>query len=156
MDPGREEAEESQKPSKSENKENPMITATVSGHVGTVKLASKPGSPEEGGFTVLNFTVASNAVSRTGKSMTNWVSCKMWGARAEGLAKHLLTGQGVVVTGRPEARAYAGKDGTPKSDLVLHVDTFEFLGGKPGAEGTEPIQAVGEEAPVPTPAGTDG
>jgi single-stranded DNA-binding protein len=127
-----------------------MITATVTGHVGTVKLASKTGSPEEGGFTVLNFTVASNAVSRSGKNLTNWVSCKLWGPRAAGLAKQLVSGQGVVMTGRPESRAYIGKDGAAKSDLVLHVDTFEFLGGKPDKE-RKTVQAVGDEAPVPTP-----
>jgi single-strand DNA-binding protein len=121
-----------------------MTTTIVSGHVGTVRLNSKPGKAEEGGFTVLNFTVASNSVTKSGKEVTNWVTCKLWGPRAESLSKHLVKGQGVIVEGRPEARAYQGNDGSVKSDLVVHVNSFEFMGPKPE---NAPSGELGEEVP---------
>lgn len=111
-----------------------MFKAIITGNVGSVKLAKGTSRDEDSpAFTVLNFTVASNSTTSKGKTVTNWVSCKLWGARADGLAPHLVAGQQVLVEGRPEARAYASKNG-PKADLVLHVEKLEFLGGKPGAK----------------------
>lgn len=129
-----------------------MLKTIVIGHVGQSKLVKKPGTPEEGGFTVLNFTVASNSTTRSGKEVTNWVSCKLWGPRAEKLANHVVKGQGVAVEGRPEAVAYLSGE-KAKGDLVLHVEKFEFVGGKPegapaGVEGdqVEPEVAAAEPA----------
>jgi len=129
-----------------------MITTIVTGHVGNVRFTSKPGKPEEGGFSVLNFSVASNETTKTGKEVTTWVTCKLWGARAEALSKHLSRGQAVAVEGRPEARGYQAEDGSIKSDQVVHVSVFEFIGPKPdGAptkvtseEGSKPEQTVNE------------
>lgn len=107
-----------------------MFKATITGNVGSVKLAKNNPMGEGTGFTVLNFTVASNSTTRSGKAVTNWISCKLWGSRAEALAPHIIRGQQVLVEGRPEARAYQSKGGT-KADLVLHIEKFEFLGAKP-------------------------
>lgn len=118
-----------------------MITTIVTGHVGTARLTKTDA------FTVLNFTVASNAVTRSGEAVTNWVNAKIWGPRAEALAPYLVKGRAVAIMGRPEATGYLS-EGEAKASLTLHVVDFEFTGPKP--EGA-PENAVGEEAPHPAP-----
>jgi single-strand DNA-binding protein len=108
-----------------------MFTATITGNVGSVKLAQgNPRNENDPGFKVLNFTVASNSTTSKGSPVTNWTSCKLWGVRAEALAPHLSRGQQVLVIGRPEARAYDSQSG-PKAEFVIHVEKLEFLGTKP-------------------------
>jgi single-stranded DNA-binding protein len=124
-----------------------MIQATVSGHIGSVKLVKKPTTPQENGFTVLTFSVASNSASRSGEEITNWVTGKLWGPRAEALAPHLVKGQAVVIQGRPEARGYASGNEL-RGELTVHVSNFEFLGPKPESA---PGQVQGEPEPHPTP-----
>lgn len=122
-----------------------MNITIVSGNVGSVRLTTKPTEGSEPGFSVLNFTVASNSVTKTGKEVTNWVTCKLWGPRAEALSKHLVKGQGVIVEGRPEARGYKSNDGSVKTELVVHVNVFEFMGAKPE---NAPSGNIGEETPA--------
>jgi single-stranded DNA-binding protein len=124
-----------------------MITAIVSGHIGNVKLVKKQPNGQENGYTVLTFSVASNSASRSGEEVTNWVTGKLWGPRAEALAPHVLKGQAVVIQGRPEARGYASGNEI-RGELSLHVSNFEFLGPKPD---NAPAQVQGEPEPHPTP-----
>jgi hypothetical protein len=42
-----------------------------------------------------------------------------------------VSGQSVSILGRPEAKAYTAEDGSHKTDLVVHVEKFEFSGAKP-------------------------
>lgn len=121
-----------------------MIKSTITGHVGTVQFTEKEAAGDKPAFSVLSFTVASNGTTRSGQKVTNWATCKLWGPRAKSLHGHLVQGQGVAVTGRPEARGYAGNDGTAKAELVVHVDEFEFLGGKPDKAPESPI--AGDDA----------
>lgn len=108
-----------------------MIETFVTGNIGSVKLTSKETSEGKEGFKVLTFSVASHSKDPTGKEITSWITCKMWGTRGEALAKHLAQGQAVSLMGRPEAKSYKGEDGTQKIDLIVHVDKFEFAGAKP-------------------------
>lgn len=120
-----------------------MIKAIVTGHIGNVKFVDQAAVGDKPAFSVLNFSVASNATTRDGKDITNWTSCKMWGPRAKSLAPHLVKGQAVAVEGRPEARGYQGEAGV-RSELVLHVANFEFVGPKPEAA---PAEVAGDPAP---------
>jgi len=120
-----------------------MLTAQLAGHVGTVKLVKKDAVGDKPAFTVLQLSVASNAKTSKGP-VTNWTSVKLWGPRAEALAPHVSKGQAVAITGRPEAQAYNGESGL-RADLVIHADTFEFIGAKPEAA---PAGEVALDAPV--------
>jgi single-stranded DNA-binding protein len=113
-----------------------MINAIVSGNIGSAKLVKKPE------FTVLDFTVASNSTTKGGKTVTNWVTGKLWGPRAISLAPYLVKGKTVLIEGRPEAVGYAGKDGV-KGNLVVHVTNFEFVGPKPKSA---PSSVEGEDS----------
>lgn len=119
-----------------------MIETFISGNVGSIKLTEKENKTGET-FSVLTFSVASHSKNPEGKEITNWVTCKMWGSRGVALSKHLVSGQSVSVLGRPEAKLYTSEDGTPKSDLVVHIDKFEFSGAKPkslSGTGKEPFE----------------
>ena len=127
-----------------------MQTATIVGHVGSVKFTKLEANGEKPKVTLLSFNVATNAKTKAGKQITNWTTCKLWGPRAEALAPHVAKGQGVAVTGRPEANAYTTEAG-PRSELVVHITEFNFMGGKPDGAPDNPIlgeQAEDQEVPV--------
>lgn len=108
-----------------------MIETFVTGNIGSIKLTSKKEVENKEGFTVLTFSVASHSKDPKGKELTTWITCKVWGPRGEALGKHLVQGQAVSLIGRPEAKSYPGENGTTKTELVVHVDKFEFAGAKP-------------------------
>lgn len=101
-----------------------MLEIKVTGNCGTVRLVKAAGKSP-----VLNVSLATNR--RVGdREFTDWTSAKVWGERAEKLAPHISKGVKLLITGRPEARAYTAADGTPKAELVVHVTDLEFLSAK--------------------------
>ena len=64
------------------------------------------------GKAVTNFSVAVN-VGFGDRATTTWVECTLWGrdGKHHGLTSYLVKGAGVVVSGEPSVRTYAGKDG---------------------------------------------
>jgi single-strand DNA-binding protein len=127
-----------------------MNRTTYIGHVGkNIQFLKKeaPADKSAAPVTLLSFSVASNEVTGKGVPVTNWIKCLLWGARAEALKEHLVTGQSVYVEGRAEARPYLSNDKQAKAELVLHVNEFEFIGAKPDkapakVTGDEPVDGV--------------
>ena len=62
------------------------------------------------------------------KATTTWVSCNLWGKRAEILAPMLLKGTQIGLTGEISLRPYKAKDGTEKSSLECRVGDVTLLG----------------------------
>jgi len=122
-----------------------MINAIVSGNIGKVKFIKK--QDQESGFTLLAFSVASHTSTKTGEEITNWVTGKLWGPRAEALAPHLTKGQAVIIQGKPEARGYSSGNEI-KGELSIHVSSFEFIGPKPK---NAPNLVQGDQEPYPSP-----
>lgn len=58
----------------------------------------------------------------SGKEFTQWVSCKVWKELATKTEPLLTKGCMVEVSGRPEVKAYARRDGSPGAELILHAD----------------------------------
>ena len=105
-----------------------MFETLVIGNVGSVKFFNAGSTP------VLNINIASSR--RIGeREFTDWVSAKVWGERAEKLKEHVAKGMKLLVRGRCEAKAYKRDDDTLAGELVLHVDTLEFLSPKSKGEG---------------------
>ena len=101
-----------------------MLTATLTGYVGSVKFVHARGKTP-----VLNVNLASNR--RVGdREFVDWISAKVWGERAEKLTAHIHKGMHLLVTGRPEARGFKKADGTAAGELILHVAELEFLSAK--------------------------
>ena len=104
-----------------------MFETLVIGNVGSVKFF------DAGKMPVLNINIA--ASRRIGeREFTDWVSAKVWGERAEKLKEHISKGMKLLVRGRAEAKGYKRDDDTVAGELVLHVDTLEFLSPKHKAE----------------------
>ncbi len=101
-----------------------MLEIKITGNVGTCRLVKAAGKSP-----VLNISLATNR--KVGdREFVDWCSAKVWGERAERLAPHISKGTKLLITGRPEARAYKGADGTAKAELVVHVTDLEFLSAK--------------------------
>jgi single-stranded DNA-binding protein len=122
-----------------------MFETLVIGNVGSVKFF------DAGKMPVLNINIATSR--RIGeREFTDWVSAKVWGERAEKLKEHVAKGMKLLVRGRCEAKAYKRDDDTLAGELVLHVDTLEFLSPKhkAGEAGGEPAEHAepGNEPPL--------
>jgi len=99
---------------------------------------------------ILNINIATSR--RIGeREFTDWVSAKVWGERAEKLKEHVVKGMKLLVRGRCEAKGYKRDDDTVAGELVLHVDTLEFLSPKQKAEeaGGEPAEHADAENELP-------
>lgn len=59
-----------------------------------------------------------------------WLRTTMFGKRAEGLAKILVKGERIAVTGKLEVREFDRKDGTKGTSVEVFSDDLVLLGSK--------------------------
>ncbi len=120
-----------------------MLEVKVTGNVGTCRLVTAAGKSP-----VLNVSLATNR--RVGeREFTDWTSVKIWGERAPKLAPHIGKGTKLLVTGRPEARAFKANDGTAKAELIVHANDIEFLSSKREHDDEPENNHVEEDAELP-------
>ena len=87
------------------------------------------------GTQILNFSLAINdrvKDPQTGEwtDRANWVTCVIFGARAEKLANYLHKGDKVAVSGRLRYSSWETQDGQKRSKLEVVVDEVEFFAQK--------------------------
>lgn len=100
-----------------------MNVFTFSGNLGRDAEVKNLGSG-----TVCNFAVAVKS-GYGDKEKTEWISCAMWGKRAEGgLPQYLKKGQTVVVSGELSTREYQNSDGITKTVLEVRVNDVTLAG----------------------------
>ncbi len=58
-----------------------------------------------------------------------WVTCLIFGERAEKLAPHIRKGTKLVVNGRLDVRQYDRNDGTKGTAVEVAVNDLEFMTG---------------------------
>ena len=68
------------------------------------------------------------AISGRKEGATTWLTCDHWGVHPN-LVPHLTKGRKVALSGRIEEQGWTGKDGQPKSAIVLVVSNVTLLGG---------------------------
>lgn len=110
-------------------------------------------SPElktvSGGISVCTFTVAVNRRRREGQEPdADFFRVTAWRQLGENCAKYLDKGRKVAVVGTIGARAYQGKDGSPRASLELTADDVEFL--SPKGEQTNEANAVTSQPAAPS------
>ena len=111
----------------------------ISGNLGT--------EPElratSGGMAVLSFQVAvSDRVKQQDGTWTdrpNWVSCTMFGTRAEKLAQYLHKGMKVAIDGKLRYSQWE-KDGQRRSKLEVIAEELEFMSRQDGGQPQQPYQ----------------
>ena len=89
-----------------------------------------------GGSSVCSFTVAVNRNYRgtdgEQKEEVSFIDCSAWGKLAETIAQYGKKGNGVLVSGRLNQRAWEDKNGNKRSSVEIVVEDFNFVGGKDG------------------------
>ena len=111
----------------------------ISGNLGT--------EPElratSGGMAVLSFQVAvSDRVKQQDGTWTdrpNWVSCTMFGTRAEKLAQYLHKGMKVAIEGKLRYSQWE-KDGQKRSKLEVIAEELEFMSSQDSGQPQQPYQ----------------
>ena len=90
----------------------------------------------QSGTTIVSFSVAVNEGRKNNQTgeweeYTNWVSCSMFGTRAEKLAEYLKKGTKVSIKGKLRYSEWE-RDGQKRSKLGVIVDEIEFMSSKGG------------------------
>ncbi len=109
-----------------------MIRTQITGHLGAdAELRQTSGG------AVLKFRVASTRKRKSGE-VTTWLSCSLFGKRAEALQQWLTKGSKVAVAG--EFYATEGDDG--KMWLNLDVSELDFMGKRDDGARREPSRGA--------------
>lgn len=70
---------------------------------------------------------------------TLWLGIKCWGKRGEALAQHgPKKGQPILVSGKLDQETWDGRDGQPRSKLVIRANDWDFIGPRGGGGGGQP------------------
>lgn len=101
-----------------------MNNWNIAGRIGNdAELRTTPG-----GHVVTQFSVAVDQ-RQGGEKTTLWVSCSLWGKRAEALAQYLTKGTVVSVAGEASARTWDDKGGKTHISMGCNVQQITLLGG---------------------------
>lgn len=75
---------------------------------------------------------------------TTFVDCEAWGRTAETLSRYVGKGDPLFLCGRLRMEQWQDKNGQRRSKLVVVVEQFQFIGGRPDdlAERPEPAGLV--------------
>lgn len=79
------------------------------------------------GTKVLSFSIADD-IGFGEKKKVQWISCALFGKRAESVAPYVTKGSMVEVVGQPSINTYEGKNGF-KADLQVRVSELKLHGG---------------------------
>ena len=112
-----------------------------------------------GGSSVCSFTVAVNRNYRgtdgEQKEEVSFIDCSAWGKLAETIAQYGKKGNGVLVSGRLNQRAWEDKNGNKRSSVEIVVEDFNFVGGRDGGNtsgsSSAPASASQEDIPEDIP-----
>lgn len=99
------------------------------------RLGADPELKTVGETSLASFSLAvdSGYDRESGKRLTSWVNCSVWGKRADTVAKYISKGDQITVSGDMHNREYERKDGGKGYALDLKVADFT-LPAKPKAE----------------------
>lgn len=113
------------------------------------------------GMPVLVFGVAVNDRRKDSSGewtdYVNWISCTMFGARAESVSRYLSKGSKVAIEGKLHYSQWETKEGQKRSKIDVIVDELEFMssrnsdssyGGGMGGGYSAPAAAPAMAAPV--------
>jgi len=91
---------------------------------------------------VLTFTVAVKSGYGAHEN-TTWVTCNLWGKRAESLEQYVKKGQQVAVSGELNNRKWQDKEGAERYSLEVRVNEIDLVGGRSTASDTrQPSQST--------------
>lgn len=105
----------------------------------------------QGGTSVASVNLATTRRVKRGEDWgdeTEWHKLVAWSGTAETMAKHLKKGSKILVEGRLQTRKWQDKGGVDHYTTEIVVESFEFAGPKPDANGGGPAKSSSKPAPV--------
>lgn len=86
------------------------------------------------GMPVLSFSVAVNDRRKDSSGewtdYVNWISCTMFGSRAESVSRYIAKGSKVAVEGKLHYSQWETKEGQKRSKIDVIVDELEFMSSR--------------------------
>lgn len=90
-------------------------------------------------------TLAVTTKNANGESLATFIDFKVWGKRAETLAKFTKKGSKIALEGAIAINTYADKDGNNRKATYVNVENFEFLSANPSGNKTNKKELEIEE-----------
>jgi len=105
------------------------------------------------GAAVCEFALALNYVytnKQTGKKVeeVSFIDLVAWGKTGETIAEYMKKGRQILVEGRLKQDRWESQDGKKMSKVRVTVESFQFVGSRPGGEGAGGGGAKGGAAPA--------
>lgn len=101
----------------------------------------------QGGSALLRLRVAVNDTwkDRDGNKQqkTHWMSCVLWGKRAEALHPHVNKGDKIGIEGSLEQRSWEDQNGNRRSTIEIKVRDVTLLGSPRASSGDRPPPSSG-------------
>ena len=95
------------------------------------------------GAAVCEFALALNYVytnKQTGQKVeeVSFIDLVAWGKTGETIAEYMKKGRQILVEGRLKQDRWEAQDGKKMSKVRVTVESFQFVGSRPGGEGGAP------------------
>jgi single-strand DNA-binding protein len=105
-----------------------------------------------GFINVANFSVAVATMKKdpaTGKPISQWFDCALWGDRADKIAQFLTAGTKVCVTGEVGVDSYQDGQGVMKPKLTVRVGNVTLQGSPNQQQGQQQAQPMQQQRQQP-------
>src|SRR5581483_2923435 len=100
------------------------------------------------GAAVCEFAIALNYVytnKQTGQKVeeVSYIDLVAWGKTGETIAEYMKKGRQIMIEGRLKQDRWEAQDGKKMSKVRVTVESFQFVGSRPGGEGGGPAPKGG-------------
>lgn len=111
-------------------------------------------------FNILNLSLANNYIQKKGdkyEQQVNYFDVKLFGKAAEALAKYLVKGTKIAVSGKLRQERWTDKNTNKTASRVcINADSIDFCGGKRGGNSTASAPSGQPEFPEDIPSDGEG
>ena len=128
-----------------------MNVLTIAGNVGKDAKINQV-QTSTGFINVANFSVAVATMKKdptTGKPISQWFDCALWGDRADKIAQFLTAGTKVCVTGEVGIDSYQDGQGVMKPKLTVRVGNVTLQGSSNQQQGQQQAQPMQQQRQQP-------
>ena len=128
-----------------------MNVLTIAGNIGKDAKINQV-QTSTGFINVANFSVAVATMKKdqsTGKAISQWFDCALWGDRADKIAQFLTAGTKVCVTGEVGVDSYQDGQGVMKPKLTVRVNNITLQGSANQQQGQQQSQPMQQQRQQP-------
>lgn len=129
-----------------------MNVLTIAGNIGKDAKINQV-QTANGFINVANFSVAVATMKKdpsTGKAISQWFDCALWGDRADKIAQFLTAGTKVCVSGEVGVDSYQDGQGVMKPKLTVRVGNVTLQGSANQQQGQQQSQPMHQQRQQPT------